>query len=133
MTQFAGLAKLYIEALNLNSKSLDSEAAKQLLNWKDPTKNKRGTGSGDFGGVLQSVLKHRYVLPWSLGIHSSLHTTHHIIGLVTAGQLPGLSNCARFMTTSINFEIIQHHMGEYLNFSLSDCQLRRTPGLFESY
>jgi DNA ligase-4 len=54
------IAKTYVAALHLNK---DSEAAKRLLNWKDPTKS-QGVEiakliSGDFGLILEEVLKER--------------------------------------------------------------------------
>lgn len=56
----AAIAKTYVAALHLDK---ESEDAKRLLNWKDPTKS---TGvelskfvSGDFGTILEEVLKPR--------------------------------------------------------------------------
>jgi DNA ligase-4 len=56
----ATIAKLYVTALHLDK---ESEDAKRLLNWKDPTKAQgvelSKLVSGDFGMILEEVLKSR--------------------------------------------------------------------------
>ncbi len=56
----ASIAKTYVGALHLDK---NSEDAKRLLNWKDPTKNQGVELSklvtGDFGLILEDVLKSR--------------------------------------------------------------------------
>ena len=54
------IAKTYVAALSLNK---DSDDAKRLLNWKDPTKNQGVAldklSTGDFGLILEDVLSKR--------------------------------------------------------------------------